>query len=69
MELSNVSGDNDTIATAESLGALGAAPLVVNGFISTADDDDIDFYSFSSSAWESAAVTNDRAVPMTSTRS
>lgn len=50
VELSNASGDNDTIATAEALGALGAAPLVVNGFISTTDDDDIDFYSFTGSA-------------------
>ncbi len=55
MELPDASGDNDTPATAEPLGALGETPLVVNGWIAVGGDngpdlggdpDDVDFYSF-----------------------
>ncbi len=45
-EASDVSGVNDTTTTAQSVGALGDTPLVVDGWISTTDEDDIDFYSF-----------------------
>ena len=45
-EASNASGVNDTIATAQGIGAVGATPLFVDGFISTADVNDVDFYSF-----------------------
>lgn len=45
-EASNASGVNDTIAAAQAIGAVGATPLFVDGFVSTADDNDVDFYSF-----------------------
>ncbi len=45
-EASDASGVNDTTGMAQGLGALGATPLEVDGWISTNDPDDIDFYSF-----------------------
>lgn len=49
VEASNASGGNDTPITAEDLGTLGSGALVVNGWISTDDPDDVDFFSFTTS--------------------